>query len=364
MRRALALAARGVGHVAPNPQVGAVLVRDGFTVGEGWHAQFGGPHAEIMALQSAGSAAQGATLYVTLEPCHHHGKTPPCTAAIVHAGISRVVYAVEDPHGEASGGGAYLRDHGLQVTRDIEAERAREQNAVFLFAQRVTTRPFVTVKLGISIDGAIVDQSRTRAWITGSESRQAVHQLRTACDAIAVGIETVLADNPSLTVREALAPRVAPRRIVFDRQARLPLASVLAQTAHDVPVIVVVAHDADASRPSRLRALEALGVQLLFANSLIDALAQLREQGVEHLLLEGGATLVSAFLTAEMVDRVITFQAPVVLGEGALSAFGSLPARSVDHAPRWRVVERREFGPDLMTIYAVSDAVLHTETGD
>lgn len=350
MQRALQLAAHGAGQVAPNPLVGAVVVRDGVPVGEGWHTHFGGAHAEVMALREAGSAAQGATLYVSLEPCRHDGKTPPCTTAILDAGIARVVYAIADPSPVAGGGGALLREHGLDVTEGTCAADAREQNAVFLFARTVSDRPFVTVKIGISIDGAIVDRSRNRAWITGPESRVAVHALRAQSDAVGVGIETVLADNPSLTVRFGPSPRRSPVRVVFDRHGRLPVTSVLATTAKDVPVIVVSSRT---DGPNR-EALVSAGVEFVQAGTLTAALGELRRRGVEHLLVEGGATLVSAFFKAGLVDRLITFQAPVVLGEGALSAFAGLPARAADTAPRWRVIERREYGADLMTKYAVS----------
>lgn len=354
MQRALELAHRGHGHVAPNPLVGAVVVRDGVTVGEGWHARFGGEHAESMALRLAGAAAQGATIYVSLEPCHHEGKTPPCTRAIAEAGIAHVVYAMEDPNRVAAGGSAWLVEQGIEVTGGVANVDARELNAPFVFARRNVTRPFVTVKLAVSIDGALVDHSRTRAWLTGAESRAAVHALRAGCDAIAIGVGTAIADDPDLTVREAPAPRVPPRRVVFDRQARLPVESRLVQTARKIPLTVItdVHHAAEnAEAGARLRA---EGVTLRGAPDLASALGQLRLDGIEHLLVEGGAVLASAFMEAGFVDRLITFQAPVILGEGALPAFVALPARAADTAPRLRVVTRREYGADLMTIYAVS----------
>lgn len=350
MQMAVQLAMRGAGQVAPNPLVGAVVVQNGVVVGEGWHAHFGGDHAEVMALRAAGSAARGATLYVTLEPCRHDGKTPPCTTAIVHAGIARVVYAVNDPNPVAGGGGTLLRTHGVDVTEGVGANEAREQNAVFLFARTQSHRPFVTVKLGMSIDGAIVDQSRKQGWITGPASQEAVHALRAQCDAVGVGIETVLADDPLLTVRYAPSPRRQPVRVVFDRHGRLPATSKLVQTATDVPVIVVRPGAGNGEQ----NVVRLTGVEYVEADSLQDALQALRSRDIEHLLVEGGATLVSAFFAADLVDRLITFQAPVVLGEGALSAFARLPARAAQTAPRWRVVERREFGADLMTKYAVS----------
>lgn len=354
MQRALELALRGHGQVAPNPLVGAVVVRDGVTVGEGWHARCGEEHAEAMALRLAGGAARGATLYVSLEPCHHEGRTPPCSHAIVEAGIARVVYAMADPNRVAAGGAAWLAEQAIEVTGGVANADALELNAPFVFVRNNVTRPFVTVKLALSIDGALVDGSRTRAWITGAESRAAVHALRAGCDAIAIGVGTALADDPELTVRGVPAPRVPPRRVVFDRQARLPLESKLVQTAREIPLTIITDVRSAAENAEAGARLRAEGVTLRSAPDLASALRQLRLDGVEHVLVEGGAGLASAFMEAGFVDRLITFQAPVILGEGALPAFAALPARAAATAPRLRVVTRREYGADLMTIYAVS----------
>ncbi|MCA0376004.1 MAG: bifunctional diaminohydroxyphosphoribosylaminopyrimidine deaminase/5-amino-6-(5-phosphoribosylamino)uracil reductase RibD [Gemmatimonadetes bacterium] len=354
MQRALALAARGAGQVAPNPKVGAVVVRDGAVVGEGWHTRYGAPHAEVEALRVAGEAAHGATLYVSLEPCAHHGKTPPCTDAILAAGVARVVYAAADPHHVAAGGAALLAAAGVAVTGGVCAPEAAELNAPFLHAARGARVPFVTVKLALSLDGALVDASRQRGWLTGAEARTAVHALRAEADAIAVGIGTALADDPALTVREVPPPRVAPLRVVFDREARLPRGSTLVRTAREVPVTVITA----GRNPTAEQALRQAGVDVLAVSdgptALRDALEALRDRGVAHLLAEGGAGLASALVDAGLVHRLITFQAPVILGAGALPAFGALPARTANTAPRLRVVERRAFGADLMTVYAVS----------
>lgn len=349
MQRALELAHRGAGQVAPNPLVGAVVVRDGLVVGEGWHERYGAAHAEVAALRAAGEAARGATVYVTLEPCHHHGKTPPCTHALRDAHVARVVYAVADPNPLAAGGAAWLRAQGIQVDDGVCEREGRDLNADFLFCQHNTARPFVTLKVALSIDGALVDASRQRAWLTGVESRAAVHALRAGSDAVAVGIGTVLADDPLLTVREGLAPRLAPRRIVFDRRARLPLESALVATARDVPVTVIT----DGSDAHAEQRLHDAGVGIRAVASLAAGLRGLRMDGVRHLLVEGGASLASAFMAAGFVDRLITFQAPVILGAGALPAFAALPAQAVDSAPRLRVVARRVCGTDLMTTYAV-----------
>lgn len=353
MRRAIELAERGAGQVAPNPKVGAVVVRDGVIVGEGWHQRYGEAHAEVHALAAAGELARGATVYVSLEPCNHYGKTGPCSEALIAAGVARVVCALRDPNKKAAGGLERLEAAGIQVEHGLLASEAAWRIAPFLHAAVHSNRPFVTLKLALSLDGAVAGPSRRRAWLTGPESRAAVHALRAEADAVAVGIGTALADDPELTVREAPAPRVPPARVVFDRLARLPLESRLVRTAHDQPVYVVVSPRAPTER---VEALESRGVSLLSARSLGEALEGLRGRGIRHLFLEGGATLGSAFLTDKLVDHLIIFQASCILGAGALPAFAGLPGREADEAPRLRVLERRSFGDDLMTRYAVSDA--------
>lgn len=356
MSRALEIAEFGAGQVSPNPKVGAVIVRDGVIVGEGWHAMYGGAHAEVAALTAAGDAAHGATAYVTLEPCNHHGKTPPCADALIAAGVRRVVFAVADPNPIAGGGAEHLRAHGVEVMRDVMREEASELIAPFLFAERNTDRPFVTLKLAVSIDGAIVGAHRARGWLTGPASRHEVHRMRSESDAIAVGINTALADDPALTVREVAPPRVAPLRIVFDRQARLPKSSVLAMSAHDTPVLLVI----DPAHTNASASLAQQGVGVIAAGTLREALLSLRHRAVRHLLVEGGAGLASAFLAAGFVDRLVIFQTPVVLGAGALTAFAAFSMQSAAVAPTFHVVSRTAFGDDLKTVYAVS----HTEFGD
>lgn len=293
-------------------------------------------------------------MYVSLEPCDHQGQTPPCTRALIAAGVARVVFAVPDPNPVATGGGARLRAAGIELTAGTLREEAAELNASFLFAASGASRPWVTLKLALSIDGAIVDASRRRAWLTGEESRRLVHAMRADVDGVAVGIETALADDPDLTVREAPAPRVAPMRIVFDRRARLPLDGALVGSAHVTPVVVVT----DGSRPSAQHALGARGVRVLSAAGLDEALKKLREIGVRHLLVEGGAGLASALVAAGLVDRLITFQAPVILGAGALPAFSALVpdagADPVGATMRLDVLSRLAVGTDLVTRYRFS----------
>ncbi len=356
MRRALTLAARGAGQVSPNPLVGAVVVRDGSIIGEGWHARFGGAHAEVNALRAAGDGARGATLYVTLEPCDHTGKTPPCTHAIVQAGIARMVYAVSDPNPVASGGAQRLINAGLAVTAGVLQSAAAEQNAVFFHAARGASRPFVTLKLAVSLDGAVADHTRTPGWITGPRARRAVHALRAASGAVAVGIGTALADDPELTVRHGAQPRVPPLRVVFDHHARLPLDSRLARTAREIPVLLIVSPaplgDAELARRD---ALETCGVTLLSAATAANALAALKARGINSVLVEGGAGLASELVGTNLVDRLIIFQGSVILGGGALPAFAALPPQTIAEARRWRVIARRSFGNDAMTSYAVSE---------
>ncbi|WP_373064022.1 bifunctional diaminohydroxyphosphoribosylaminopyrimidine deaminase/5-amino-6-(5-phosphoribosylamino)uracil reductase RibD [Gemmatimonas sp.] len=350
MRRALELAERGAGRVSPNPKVGAVIVRDGAVVGEGWHAEYGQFHAEVAALQQAGVQARGATAYVSLEPCNHTGKTGPCSDALIAAGVSRVVFAAHDPNQKAAGGAARLASAGIEVFGGVLERDALDQNAPFFFAASGADRPFVTLKLALSIDGAIVDASRQPGWLTGDEARAAVHMLRAESDAIAVGIGTALADDPALTVRLAAAPRRPPLRVVFDRAARLPLTSQLVHTARDLPLLDFT----NGSRPDAEAALRAVGVETVTVGSAVDALRHLGTRGIRHLLVEGGAALASSLLEAGLVDRLVIFQAPVILGAGALSAFAAFPSQRAAQAPRYRVVEREALGADLMTVYAVS----------
>lgn len=350
MRRALRLARRGWGRVSPNPLVGCVVVRGGEVVGDGWHAEYGGPHAEVNALRAAGERARGATAYVTLEPCNHWGRTPPCVDALLAAGVARVVVAAPDPHAIAAGGAARLRAAGVAVDVGVLRERATELNAAFFFDVSGAQRPWITLKLALSLDGAIADASHTPAWITGPESRRVVHRMRAGHDAVAVGIGTALADDPQLTVREAPAPRVPPRRVVLDRAARLPLGAALVRTARDVPTTVVCAPDAPAARRT---ALERAGVEVIAASSLSEGCAALRALGARSLFVEGGAGVAGALWGADLVDRLVTFQAPVVLGAGALHAFGAAPAQPARGAPRLGVLRRRVLGDDLLAAYAV-----------
>jgi diaminohydroxyphosphoribosylaminopyrimidine deaminase/5-amino-6-(5-phosphoribosylamino)uracil reductase len=337
MRRAIELAGRGEGHVEPNPLVGAVLVAagdEGPVLAEAWHAAFGGPHAEAAALAAAGAAARGGTLYVTLEPCCHHGKTPPCTEAIIRSGVSRVVVAAEDPFPEVAGGGfAALRQAGIVVEQGLLAAEARRLTAPF--RKLITTgKPWVIAKWAMSLDGHLAARPGEERWISSPESRALVHALRGRCDAIAVGIGTVLADDPLLTPRPAGIRR--PLRIVVDSQARLPLDTALVKTAGDAAVLVAVGPEAAADRTAALRA---AGCEIWHGQSadpcerLTGLLRELGTRRLTNLLVEGGPTVLTTLFAAGEVDEVWTFVAPKLLGTSAGQADASSLPRMTDAPP-------------------------------
>lgn len=352
MRRALALAQQGWGQTAPNPMVGAVVVRDGVVVGEGYHAGYGDAHAEIVALKAAGERALAATMYVTLEPCNHFGKQPPCTEAILAARVKRVVIAAADPTALAGGGARHLADYGVQVDFSVEEAAALELNAPFFFAARNPARPWVTLKLALSIDGKMSDPTGERRWISNELSRSEVHRLRANVDAIAVGLGTVRADDPQLTARGAVRPRVPPLRVVFDRNAETPLESRLVRTAKETPTVVFAHHPA----VTRMAALHNAGVDVFEAEDLPTALEALHGFEVQHLLVEGGARVAQEFLRQNLVDRLVIFQSPITLGPEALSPFDGLPRDFRERLGSVPIVRRAEFGEDVMSMYAMREA--------
>jgi diaminohydroxyphosphoribosylaminopyrimidine deaminase / 5-amino-6-(5-phosphoribosylamino)uracil reductase len=314
LRLALELAEGGRGRVSPNPMVGAVIVRDGEVIGEGFHAALGGLHAERAALEDCrqrGEDRAGATMYVTLEPCAHQGRQPPCVGAILEAGISRVVIASDDPSEKAAGRGpGILRDGGVEVAfaSGAEATAARRLNQPFRKHAR-TGLPLVILKMAMSLDGQTSTAPGDSPWISGSESRDLVHKWRSECDAIAVGIGTALADDPLLTARIDGARQ--PKRVIFDSRARLPLDSQQLKTLDQAPVLVVTAPDAPADRAAALRD---SGVETIVATDVESALRDLGKREVTSLFLEGGRTLASSFLSSDLIDESRTFVAPMVLG--------------------------------------------------
>lgn len=315
MRHALALAERGRSFVEPNPLVGAVIVRDGRLVGAGWHERYGAAHAEVNALAAAGVAARGATLYVTLEPCCHQGKTPPCTDTVVRAGVRRVVAAMLDPFPQVAGHGvACLRAAGIEVEVGICEPEARRLNAPYL-KLLTTGRPYVHAKWAMTIDGKICTRTGDSKWISGEASRHRVHELRGRMDAILIGIGTALADDPLLTARPP-GPRVATR-IVLDSRGRLPATSRLLRTTGEAPVMVVTVAG---SAPERLAAAGCEVLELSAENdrpAIVALLDELGRRRLTNILVEGGAEVLGSFLDAAEIDEVHVFVAPMFVGGGA-----------------------------------------------
>lgn len=347
MSRALALAWNGWGRVQPNPLVGAVVLHEGEVVGEGWHAEFGGGHAEPAALAAAGERARGATVVCTLEPCNHQGRQPPCTGALLAAGVRRVVAALPDPNPLAAGGAARLRAAGIDVELGLLADEAAAQNAAFLHQQRDPSRPFVALKLATTIDGRIADANGHSRWLSGDPAREYVQWLRAGFDAVAVGGVTARADDPSLTVRGALQPRVPPRRVVFAADGDVPPSLRLVRTARETPTVAVVAPSAPAERVAPL---EAAGVTVIRTASLVKALGTLRDAGIGSLLVEGGGRLAGAMLAAGLVDRYYWVQTPLWLGMAGVPAVAGLPTVALGDAARWRVTDRRALGEDTLLV--------------
>ncbi len=350
MAHALGLGRRGMGQCWPNPSVGCVIVANGRTVGRGWTRPGGRPHGETVALAQAGAAAQGATAYVTLEPCAHHGLTPPCAGALIDAGIARVVAAVQDRDPRVSGRGfAMLHAGGIEVTTGVLAEEALEDHAGF-FLRTATGRPFVTLKLASSFDGRIATASGESQWITGSEARSLVHGMRARHDAVMVGAGTARIDDPSLTVRGFGEVR-QPVRVVVSRLIDLPLMGQLARTARDVPVWICHGPDAPAEIRKAWSGLGATLIPCALHGRQVDAasvLAGLGKAGLTRVFCEGGGTLAATLLAADLVDALVGFTAGVAIGAEGTPSIGAMGIGRLAEAPRFDLVETRGIGADVL----------------
>jgi diaminohydroxyphosphoribosylaminopyrimidine deaminase/5-amino-6-(5-phosphoribosylamino)uracil reductase len=354
MRLALDLGRRGLGNTWPNPAVGAIIVHDGAIVGRGRTQPGGRPHAETEALRRAGDAARGATLYVTLEPCSHHGKTPPCADAIVAAGIGRVVSALEDPNPEVAGQGlARLREAGIEVDTGLLEDAARRAHAGHI-RRILDKRPHVTLKLAVSSDGKSGLAGRRPVQITGEAARARVHMMRAMNDALLIGVGTALADHPMLTCRLPGMQKQSPVRVVLDSKLRLPPEHCLVATARDTPLWVIAAPDASAQKETALR--EA-GVEVLRSGKgaggldLRKALETLAGKGITRLLVEPGPILAASFLASGLIDEAVVIRAPTTLGPDAIDSIDGLSINALVNSLKFRIAGQEKLGADQVTTY-------------
>jgi diaminohydroxyphosphoribosylaminopyrimidine deaminase / 5-amino-6-(5-phosphoribosylamino)uracil reductase len=355
MTLALRLGRRGLGRTWPNPAVGAVIAKDGVIVGRGWTQPGGRPHAEVEALRRAGEAARGATLYVTLEPCSHHGKSPPCADAVIAAGIARVVSALEDPNPEVAGAGhARLRAAGIAVDVGLGAEEARRDHAGHIRRMR-DGRPHVLLKLAASADGKAGAAGRKPIAITGDRVRDRVHLLRAQSDAIMIGSGTALSDDPILTCRLPGMADYSPVRVVLDGTLRLPLSSRLLQSAREVPLWVIAGAEAPAAAK---QVLEAAGAAVLAVPRCSDGrldlaavLRRLSERGISRLMVEAGPILAAALLNADLVDEAMVFGSAKVVGSDGIDALEGMPLTALTRSPRFTSVGSEVIGEDSCEIF-------------
>jgi len=351
MRSALGLARRGLGRVWPNPAVGCVIVNGATVVGRARTADGGRPHAEALALAEAGARARGATVYTTLEPCAHTGRTPPCTSALIAAGVARVVVAVEDPDPRVNGGGiAALRAAGVAVEIGCLGPEAEALNRGFLM--RMTTgRPMVTLKMAASLDGRIATGTGESRWITGPRARSEVHLMRAQSDAILVGAGTVRSDDPRLNVRDLGIEDAHPVRVVVSGTLSLPRDGHLARTAREIPLWLCHDDEAEADRREAWTELGAELIEVPFAPDgemdLAALLELLGRRGLTRVLCEGGARLAAGLIEAELVDEIVCYTAGVVLGEAAIPVVGGLEVAALQLAPRFSLIDVAPVGPDL-----------------
>jgi diaminohydroxyphosphoribosylaminopyrimidine deaminase/5-amino-6-(5-phosphoribosylamino)uracil reductase len=354
MALALALGRRGLGRTHPNPAVGAVVVKDGVIVGRGWTQPGGRPHAEPVALKQAGDAARGATLYVTLEPCSHVGKSPPCADAVIAAGVKRVVSAIEDPNPEVAGQGhAKLRNAGIEVDVGLDAAEAAREHAGH-FRRVREHRPHVILKLAVSTDDKIAASGHKPVAISGEIAKARMHLLRAQCDAILVGIGTVLADDPLLTCRLPGMEARSPVRVVVDRALRIPATSRLVHSARNTPLWVVTSNLAEAPAAAMLGAVGAQVIRVASTPTGLDLPAAahvLAERGITRLLVEGGARVASSFVAANLVDEFWLLRGPDAIGAGGVAALNALPLAAITQSPAFCVRASESLGSDTLTVY-------------
>lgn len=351
MRLALELAARARGRTAPNPLVGAVVVKDGKIIGQGYHQKAGTPHAEVHALREAGTKARGSTMYVTLEPCSHYGRTPPCSKAVIEAGLAEVYVAMQDPNPKVAGRGIQqLRAAGIKVEVGLLSEEARRLNEIFI--KYITTkRPFVLLKTAMTLDGKIAARTGHARWITGPEARNTVHQIRDEYDAILVGVNTVIADDPELTCRLPGGEGHDPVRLILDSRARMPLNARALQFDSPAPTIIVTT---DLAPEENLTGLKAAGAEVITVPclggrvDLPELLAELGRREISSLLVEGGAEVSAAFLSGALVDKVLWFIAPkIVGGRDAPGPVGGIGRERMDEALVLRDITWGQAGSDI-----------------
>jgi diaminohydroxyphosphoribosylaminopyrimidine deaminase/5-amino-6-(5-phosphoribosylamino)uracil reductase len=349
MRLALSLGRRGQGNTAPNPAVGCVIVKDSRIIGRGWTQPGGRPHAEAMALAQAGPAARGADVYVTLEPCAHHGQTPPCADALVAAGVARVVVAIQDSDPRVNGAGlAVLRDAGIVVETGLCADAAAVDHAGFFLAT-TQHRPFVTLKLANSFDGRIATGTGESQWITGPQARRVVHAMRARHDAVMVGGGTARHDDPSLTVR-GIGPVRQPARVVVSRRLDVPLMGKLARTAAQIPVVMCHGRDADPGLQDTWRGLGATLLPCATRGSQLDprdVLRNLADHGITRVFCEGGSALAASLIEANLVDRLVGFTAGLAIGAEGLPNIGALGLGRLADGARFDLVSVRSVGADI-----------------
>lgn len=354
MQLALTLGRRGLGNTWPNPAVGAVVVKDGIVLGRGWTQPGGRPHAETEALRRAGDQARGATLYVTLEPCSHHGRTPPCAGAIVDAGIARVVSALGDPNPKVAGDGyARLRAAGIEVSEGLCAGEARRDHAGHI-RRILDGRPHVMLKLAVSADGKVARAGRKPAQITGEKTRARVHLIRAMNDAIMVGIGTVLADDPALTCRLPGMLTVSPVRVVLDPALRLPLTSRLVTGAPDIPVWAFCATDAPSERETLLSERGVVVVRVAREDGMLDpsaVLHALSERGITRLMVEGGPKVAASFLRADLVDEAVLLHGPANIGPDGIDPLDGLPLNALAASTKLQLLVSETVGEDRLEQY-------------